>query len=241
MTPCPISAQRSDRRISFGRSHHETSNKGVLVKIVRNALVDTDVRDADSLAFQHRPTADAGTHRKFLALPQWTDGIFLEVMTVVPIAQDQSNSIGSDRPPSVVPQYVPDLFNGLSFVQKPGCVPQRFRCFGKALNGHTHIPRDGDPVFPLSREDDVKALALQLVANGGNQSSRFQVLGAGAPWGAIERAGMQDAEIYERYAKECERIARTMSGEQHSSLLAIARAWRELAREAERQSDSRGT
>jgi hypothetical protein len=49
---------------------------------------------------------------------------------------------------------------------------------------------------------------------------------------------MQDAETYERYARECERIALTMSGEQRRSLLAIAEAWRELAREAARQADS---
>jgi hypothetical protein len=46
---------------------------------------------------------------------------------------------------------------------------------------------------------------------------------------------MRDAETYEQYANECERIARTMSGEQRKSLLAIAQAWRELARDAERR------
>jgi hypothetical protein len=46
---------------------------------------------------------------------------------------------------------------------------------------------------------------------------------------------MRDAETYERYAIECERIAGTMSGEQRKSLLGIAEAWRELAREAERR------
>ena len=50
---------------------------------------------------------------------------------------------------------------------------------------------------------------------------------------------MRDAETYERYATECERIARTMTGEHRKSLLAIAEAWRELAREAERRSESR--
>jgi hypothetical protein len=33
---------------------------------------------------------------------------------------------------------------------------------------------------------------------------------------------MRDAETYERYASEYERIARTMSGEKRQSLLAIA-------------------
>jgi hypothetical protein len=50
---------------------------------------------------------------------------------------------------------------------------------------------------------------------------------------------MKDAETYARYAAECQRIARTMSGEQRSSLLAIAEAWLELAREAERQGHAR--
>jgi hypothetical protein len=50
---------------------------------------------------------------------------------------------------------------------------------------------------------------------------------------------MRDAETYEQYAAECVRIARTMSEEHRKSLLAIAEAWRELAREAEHRSESR--
>jgi hypothetical protein len=50
---------------------------------------------------------------------------------------------------------------------------------------------------------------------------------------------MRDAETYERYATECERIARTMTGEHRKSLLAIAEAWRGLAREVERRSEPR--
>jgi hypothetical protein len=75
----------------------------------------------------------------------------------------------------------------------------------------------------------------QLCARLGNESSTFSVLRVRAPGGAIERAKMRGAETYEQYATECERIARTMSGEQRKSLVAIAEAWRELAREAERR------
>jgi hypothetical protein len=50
---------------------------------------------------------------------------------------------------------------------------------------------------------------------------------------------MKDAETYKLYAAECRRIARTMSGEQRSSLLAIAEAWLELARDAERHGHPR--
>jgi hypothetical protein len=46
---------------------------------------------------------------------------------------------------------------------------------------------------------------------------------------------MRDAETYEQYAIECERITRTMSGEQRKSLLGIAEACLELARKAERR------
>jgi hypothetical protein len=46
---------------------------------------------------------------------------------------------------------------------------------------------------------------------------------------------MRDAEEYKQFAVECERIARTMSGEQRNSLLSIAEAWGELARDAERK------
>jgi hypothetical protein len=37
---------------------------------------------------------------------------------------------------------------------------------------------------------------------------------------------MRYAETYERYAPECERIAKTMTGEHRKSLLAIDEAWR---------------
>jgi hypothetical protein len=50
---------------------------------------------------------------------------------------------------------------------------------------------------------------------------------------------MRDAETYKEFANECERIARTKCGEHRKSLLTIAEAWRELAREAERRSESR--
>jgi hypothetical protein len=49
---------------------------------------------------------------------------------------------------------------------------------------------------------------------------------------------MKDAQTYKQYAAECLRIARMMSGEHRSSLLAIAEAWLELAREAERQCET---
>jgi hypothetical protein len=73
-----------------------------------------------------------------------------------------------------------------------------------------------------------------------NESSALGVLGVRAPWGAIEGALMSDADKYNQYAIDCERIARTMTGEQRGSLLAIAEAWRELAREAERKSVTDG-
>src|ERR1700722_15008407 len=79
---------------------------------------------------------------------------------------------------------------------------------------------------------------LQLRARLGNESSTFRFSGVRAPGGAIERAKMRGADTYEQYATECERIARTMSGEQRKSLMAIAEAWRELAREAERRPSS---
>jgi hypothetical protein len=65
----------------------------------------------------------------------------------------------------------------------------------------------------------------------------FPFSGSGLHGEPSKGAEMRDAETYERYATECERIARTMSGEQRKSLLAIATAWRELAREAERRSE----
>jgi hypothetical protein len=89
-------------------------------------------------------------------------------------------------------------------------------------------------MFPASREDDVKTLAHQLVANEETEVPRCRFSGSGFR-GNHERVLMKDAETYQLYAAECQRIARTISGEQRSSLLAIAEAWLELARDAERQ------
>jgi hypothetical protein len=50
---------------------------------------------------------------------------------------------------------------------------------------------------------------------------------------------MRDTETYKEFANECERIARTMTEEHRKSLLTVAEAWREFAREAERRSESR--
>jgi hypothetical protein len=71
----------------------------------------------------------------------------------------------------------------------------------------------------------------------GKRKFRARVLEVRAPGGAIERALMSDADKYNQYAIDCERIARTMSEEHRNSLLKIAEAWRELAREAERRSN----
>jgi hypothetical protein len=67
------------------------------------------------------------------------------------------------------------------------------------------------------------------------QGSKFRVIAVLVLWGTIERTAMRDAQTYKLYATECERIARTMAGEQRNSLLSIAEAWRELARDAERK------
>ena len=72
-----------------------------------------------------------------------------------------------------------------------------------------------------------------LLEKSANPSTRFNSSrGLETKVPPIERAEMRGAETYEQYATECERIARTMSGEQRKSLMAIAEAWRELAREA---------
>jgi hypothetical protein len=92
----------------------------------------------------------------------------------------------------------------------------------------------------LSAEVGLQASLQQISILREPLKRKFQasVLAVQAPRGATNGAEMQDAETYERYASECERIARTMSGEKRQSLLAIAQAWRELAREAKRRAKS---
>jgi hypothetical protein len=43
-----------------------------------------------------------------------------------------------------------------------------------------------------------------------------------------------DPETYRRYAEECQQLANTMSDEHRLTLLAMAKAWIELAQKAER-------
>jgi hypothetical protein len=91
----------------------------------------------------------------------------------------------------------------------------------KTFPAHGKITRNAG--FSTPRED-------------GKRKFRARVLGVRAPWGAIERAMMSDASKYKQYALDCERIAQTMTEEHRNSLLKIAEAWRDLAREAERKS-----
>ena len=46
---------------------------------------------------------------------------------------------------------------------------------------------------------------------------------------------MPDAEKYREYARDCRRIAETMKGDDKQTLLKIAKAWEERARQAEKK------
>jgi hypothetical protein len=50
-----------------------------------------------------------------------------------------------------------------------------------------------------------------------------------------EEAGMKDAKTYEEYAADCTRMAKLMSGKDRETLLKMADARKERAREADRQ------
>ena len=52
---------------------------------------------------------------------------------------------------------------------------------------------------------------------------------------ALEEADtMKDAKMYRDYAADCIRIAQSMNAEDRETLLKMARAWEDRAREAER-------
>jgi hypothetical protein len=52
---------------------------------------------------------------------------------------------------------------------------------------------------------------------------------------ALEEADtMKDAKMYRDYAADCVRIAQSMNAEDRETLLKMARAWEDRAREAER-------
>jgi hypothetical protein len=74
-----------------------------------------------------------------------------------------------------------------------------------------------------TRFNSARGLETKVPQSGSSRS--------GLLWEASKRGQMRSAETYEQYATECERIARSMSGEQRKSLLTIAEAWRELARD----------
>jgi hypothetical protein len=54
-------------------------------------------------------------------------------------------------------------------------------------------------------------------------------------WLRAEEAGMKKAETYREYAADCIRIAQLMSAKDRETLLKMAQAWEDRAREAERQ------
>jgi hypothetical protein len=51
---------------------------------------------------------------------------------------------------------------------------------------------------------------------------------------------MNDAKAYREHADDCVRIAQLMSAEDKEILLGMAKAWEDLAQEAERQEDMTG-
>jgi hypothetical protein len=51
---------------------------------------------------------------------------------------------------------------------------------------------------------------------------------------------MHDPATYRRYARECQRLAKTMAEENRGTLLEIAEAWLALAEEAERKKSPAG-
>jgi hypothetical protein len=49
-----------------------------------------------------------------------------------------------------------------------------------------------------------------------------------------EEANVKEAQTYRDFAADCIRIAKTMRGAEKETLLSMAKAWEERAREAER-------
>ena len=86
-------------------------------------------------------------------------------MAKVPIAQDQGNSIGSNRAPPAVPQYARDLFDGPGFIQPVGCISQLLGFIGEAFNGHLRslflAPLMIEFMLPPPYEDTVKKPAVE--------------------------------------------------------------------------------
>jgi hypothetical protein len=55
-----------------------------------------------------------------------------------------------------------------------------------------------------------------------------------------EEADMKDAKTYLEYAGDCRRMAKMMTAKDKETLLKMAEAWEERAREAERQANKTG-
>ncbi len=60
-----------------------------------DARVDVDVGHRRRFAIEHRPAADAGQQRKFLAFPQRPDGVLVHVVAEITVAQHEGGTVGT--------------------------------------------------------------------------------------------------------------------------------------------------
>jgi hypothetical protein len=61
---------------------------------VRNAVVGVDIGHDDMGLVEHRPTRNAGLERKTFPLPQRGDRVFVGVITVAALPEDERYAIG---------------------------------------------------------------------------------------------------------------------------------------------------
>src|SRR5262249_57895177 len=68
------------------------------VGVVRDGVVERDVGDDGGLAVEHGPAADARRHGEPLTLPQRGDGVLVDVVAAVAVAEDEGGAVGPGEP-----------------------------------------------------------------------------------------------------------------------------------------------
>src|SRR5262249_24077108 len=68
-------------------------HEGRAVGVLRDPFVGVDVVDGHVLRMFHDPAAHAGAHGEPPSLPEWRDGVFVGVVALVTVAQDEGGAV----------------------------------------------------------------------------------------------------------------------------------------------------
>lgn len=93
----PVGTKRTERSLSPRGSHAETLHEGRAVCLDRDARIVVNILDDRSRLVQGCPTRDARFSGKPAAFPESTHGIFLRIVDLVGLTQNEGGAISTNE------------------------------------------------------------------------------------------------------------------------------------------------